>query len=669
MRVRIALVAVLMGVAVAIRAETSWAPIGPPGGFVDFVVSSPSAPETVYVGSRAGGGVYVSGDSGITWRAANAGLTDTRITSLAVSPADARVAYAGTQSGGFETTDGGASWIPLGGGFPSSIVDAFAIDPSSPSRIYAIGTSGALSRSSDAGATWSNIGNEDTTAAQPQRLAVDPSQGETLYLATALGGVFRTGDGGRSWDASTSGLENVFGDRSVVQTVAVDPSNRRRVYAGTASDGVFVSTDAGAHWTRSSDGFPYSENSFNGFRFYFLVSDILIRPDGTAYAAAQNSVYVRRPGASVWTDLGVDFEANQLALGPGTPPVLYLAIGRNIPGQGGPLSFGAFGRFDAAGLTFHGFSFVTVWSIATDPFAPGAVVLTANGAFEWAPGEGADAWSGPVPYFADFSFLLPLSSYFDARTPEAVYAGSGGRVYKSVDGGRTYPTGAIVGNPGTAPGAIVETFIAEPGSSGIFAGTTTGLFVSEDAGGSWISGSADLASRKVFALAADAFHGSTLWAGTDDGVYKSTDSGAHWSRTGATLGGRVAAVLAVAGGGGVLAGGDAGLSASSDGGATWTTVAGMNAPVNALAQDPRSGFIAAGTTAGVFESTDAGATWAASIAGLDNPNVRCLSFLEDGALLAGTSGGVFERIVTTGRGTDTRTPSRRRAPKALSDRP
>ena len=157
----------------------------------------------------------------------------------------------------------------------------------------------------------------------------------------------------------------------------------------------------------------YGEDFNTGFRFYFLVSDILIQPDGTTYAAVQARVYVRPPGASDWTDLGVNFGAiNQFALGPGTPPAIYLALGRYVPGN--PiLANGAFERFDAVGRSYHVFSFMNVWSVAADPFGGDVVVLTATDAFEWTPGERPDAWSEPIEYFGNFSNVLPLSAYFD----------------------------------------------------------------------------------------------------------------------------------------------------------------------------------------------------------------------------------------------------------------
>jgi hypothetical protein len=81
-------------------------------------------------------------------------------------------------------------------------------------------------------------------------------------------------------------------------------------------------------------------------------------------------------------------------------------------------------------------------------------------------------------------------------------------------------------------------------------------------------------------------------------------------------------------------------------------------------------MLAAGTAAGVYESLDGGATWVASSEGLDNPDVTCLAFLEENALLAGTADGVFEQVAApTGRGTATLTASHPRTPMALPERP
>ncbi|SRR6266487_427784 len=55
-----------------------------------------------------------------------------RITALAVDPLTPTTLYAGTQGGGvFKSTDGGTSWSPTG--LTNAIVSALAINPQSPS--------------------------------------------------------------------------------------------------------------------------------------------------------------------------------------------------------------------------------------------------------------------------------------------------------------------------------------------------------------------------------------------------------------------------------------------------------------------------------------------------------------------------------------------------------
>src|SRR5262249_53542040 len=69
-------------------------------------------------------------------------------------------------------------------------------------------------------------------------LAVDPETPTTLYAGTQNGGVFKTTNAGDSWRGSRG-----FPD-SAVNALAVDPSTPTTVYAGT-DDGVFKSVDGG----------------------------------------------------------------------------------------------------------------------------------------------------------------------------------------------------------------------------------------------------------------------------------------------------------------------------------------------------------------------------------------------------------------------------------------
>src|SRR5262245_3670787 len=81
------------------------------------------------------------------------------VISLAVDPSatetvDAGTGHAATLAGTvFKSTDGGASWVPANSGLPDHFIRALAIDPRTPSTIYA-GTSGGVFKSVNGGGNW-----------------------------------------------------------------------------------------------------------------------------------------------------------------------------------------------------------------------------------------------------------------------------------------------------------------------------------------------------------------------------------------------------------------------------------------------------------------------------------------------------------------------------------
>jgi len=633
------------------RGGATWTSLGPPGGTVDVVAAAPSLPTTVYAGSKVGG-VFASTDSGQTWRIANAGLSDRRVGRLAVSPADPGVVYAGTPSGIFKTTDGGGSWSAASSGLPSGNITTIAIDPSTPDTVYAAGPSGIVAKSTNGGGSWTSVGNATTATAQPAALAVNPSSPRTIFLGTLQSGVFRSDDGGTTWTARNNGLADVLGNTVTdVSAVAVDPTSPTRVYAGTADAFVFRSEDSGATW-----------NPYPGAIGSTYVVSIAVASDGTAFLAQKEGIVARGPTDGAWASMPfVSSYVNGISV-PGGQVPLYAAYGQL------PFDTGGFGRWDGGGeFLTTALPLLVVAAIAPDPASPErAIVATTAQTFVYEPGTAVGPWSPPFANGGVANGLQsnPIAVFFDPRTPGLVYAGGGGLILRSTDGG-TSNWVATPGIPATAIPTVTRCFGILPGTSqGMLAGTSTGLYQSSD-GTSWSAGSADLSARQVWALGGDAST-TVLWAGTDAGVYRSGDAGAHWTPVSGGPSGLVRAVR-VSGTGAVIAGGDAGLFVSTDG-TSWAPASGVSGVVYGLGASAVSGELAAGGGAGVSVSADGGAHWSAEAQGLTNPNVISLGYLTDGTLLAGTNGGsVFVRTVTEDREGVSRAPAPA-APRELAPR-
>jgi hypothetical protein len=179
------------------------------------------------------GKLDVDGAVGFGRKAARLGLSDASVNALAIDPITPSTLYAGTSyefSFGvlFKSTDGGDTWRDTGLGFTT----ALAIDPITPSTLYAGGS--AVFRSMNAGATWAaaNAGLPETLVSS---LVVDPVTPSTLYAT--VGNIFRSTDAATSWN------DTGF----YASDLVIDPIVPSTLYAGN-SDGVFKSTDASVTW-------------------------------------------------------------------------------------------------------------------------------------------------------------------------------------------------------------------------------------------------------------------------------------------------------------------------------------------------------------------------------------------------------------------------------------
>jgi hypothetical protein len=200
------------------------------------------------------------------------------IESLAENMNGGNVFYAKTDVGGISRwNESTKDWTPLFGwcspGQTSYLgTEAFAIDPNSPNKVYAVGGTSywnggitAVMRSTDYGTTYQisdvtakfKANGNGSDRQKGETLAVDPFNSSTLFFGTRYSnGLFKSTDAGVTWNKVTTfpdsiGLAASFG------FVAFDYNTQGTIYVGSykSYNNVFVSKDSGATW-KSIGGFP-----------------------------------------------------------------------------------------------------------------------------------------------------------------------------------------------------------------------------------------------------------------------------------------------------------------------------------------------------------------------------------------------------------------------------
>jgi photosystem II stability/assembly factor-like uncharacterized protein len=119
---------------------------------VTSILVDPYEPDTIYAATLTG--LYKSTDGAKSWKRIGESLADQMIVAMVLDRTRQGVIYIAGRDGVHRSEDAGATWKLINNGFTTTNIRTIAQSPTDPKLFYA-GTNGSgLYRSKDAGETW-----------------------------------------------------------------------------------------------------------------------------------------------------------------------------------------------------------------------------------------------------------------------------------------------------------------------------------------------------------------------------------------------------------------------------------------------------------------------------------------------------------------------------------
>ena len=476
-------------------------------------------PHVMAVGMRDG--VRLTHDGGATWQPISpAGNIELQpVVSVAFDPNNSDVLYAGTPRLPWKTSDGGANWTLIADGMSTdSDIITLRVDPNKPSRVF-IGACSGFWRSTNGGALWSKMSGIPFTSRRTYAFAQDPQHPEVIFAGTSRG-LYRTLDGGAEWkDIAPNEIKGLAVSNGTLYVASADsglfkstdrgetlaPINDgftsrnfapiseagEHIYTGTNAEvdsgAVFRSSDGGLHWEKIAD--PAS------FGFGGILAGVRTRA-GTLLTATATALYRSTDRGSEWTRTTISAKAAELPAARTSPK----SVRKGEPAK-------VANRKNTAPPPLNPVHLTSLCALEN------AIMAGTEAGLYRSTDEGL-TWSMAA---ADGASIISLLAGREALalTP--------GRLLVSEDDGATWMARHLP--------FFSDVYGVAASGKVILAGTSRGVFRSEDGAMTWQAAESGLPVASVTSIAMDRADPSLAFAFEYGSFYESRDGGKTWRRS------------------------------------------------------------------------------------------------------------------------------------------
>lgn len=462
--------------------------------------ASPGAGTRMYAGIRSSG-VHRSNDAGATWtRLTSSTIPTSGFRNVHVAACDTdpdRVfavlisSIAGSPTQLYRSDDGGTSWtwLPAADDFctPQCWYDAYvAVDPGNPDIVYLGGVDPrygkfGVARSEDGGVTWTERSSVAGVTLHPDHhtMAFGPAPGGGVAVWEGNdGGVWRSLDAGNSWTNLNNGLET-----ALLYNVTIHPTQPDRMLGGLQDNGTAERRATEVAW-------PQLQTGDGGFSAFDPVNDLIRYTTyvyGDIYRWQDGDARMISPefsDAVAWIA--------PIANDPADPNRLYLGTSRIWMTSDALASAPTWAPI--SGSLGGG----TLSRIAIAPSQPQVIYTGSSNGSVYRTEDLTNWVARPSPGAGPGVSGLVVSPHDPGEVWVSHYANSGGRVYRSMDGGATWTAMGTNLPSGVTPRALGVDFQGgtRPGRT-VIVGSGAGVYHSLDLGATWTANDASLPNANI----------------------------------------------------------------------------------------------------------------------------------------------------------------------------